>query len=971
MGALPRPDVPPGGQRDLIDALHDLHHHAGWPSLRALAREAGCSHTTVSAVFSSPRLPSWGTLELLVEALHGDTDHFHDLWLAASTPDGQRPASVARIAGRRDELAAVRHHLETGTGLLLVTGEAGIGKTALVTTAADAVRDHVLVPTGHCLPLSSEAPMLPLVEVLSAMHEHRDGSWLGEALADLPAYVPAALAALLPGLGAAVPGPVDGFARQRLFTAVKETLTALARLRPFGILVEDLHWADTSTLDLLEHLTAGHICFPILGTWRTDDPTIPEYRTEWLLRVRRLSSTAVVTLGVLDPEETAEQLRLLFGTMPDPTAAARIHARTHGQPLFTEQLAAHEGEDLPGPLAQLLDRRLLGLDGPARDAVRVLGVAGRALDEHLLAAAGGLAPDATASALRTLRERRLLSEPATHGFELRHPLLGEAVRRGLLPSEASETSRRLATALAERPDSNAAEVAAHWRAAQCPAEELAWQVRAASTASGRLAHREAADHWIRALSLLSADTTLVGDPAPTRSDVRTAALECLDLAGATEVAVGITERALAEDDLSPMERADLLRRSALYAGRFDNAADIALLDEATAIYRALPVSDGLVHTLDLKATALEWHGRLDEAALVLAEAEAALALLPGSPLRRGLEARLGWLEIVTGHPEKGLQHLASATGRRPDGPEPQRDVFVGVMHSDALLMLCRPPGEVAEAARPGLESARTWHVLIGMRHTLVINVSAGWRRAGRPATALDVVTEEAQLLPEHLTGPLDLERAALAMLDGRCDEARELVLQRAEDPDCRPLSFHFQDCLAVIELWLQQPDRALRRLLAMAGDEPSKGPGELGCFACHLARAAADLAARERTSLEGRRILERDVRAAVSRLALDPFAENAVPSDRVARATWEAELARLGLSETVEHWVVAAAAWQAAGRPHDAAYCRWRAAQVAMDTRQAALATKLLRRATREAREHVPLLRAIEKTAAGARRALD
>ncbi len=86
MSALPRPDLPPGPHRDLSVALHELHHRAGWPSLRALAGEAGVSHTTVSKAFSSPTLPTWGTLELLVEAMRGDTGQFHDLWLSAAGP---------------------------------------------------------------------------------------------------------------------------------------------------------------------------------------------------------------------------------------------------------------------------------------------------------------------------------------------------------------------------------------------------------------------------------------------------------------------------------------------------------------------------------------------------------------------------------------------------------------------------------------------------------------------------------------------------------------------------------------------------------------------------------------------------------------------------------------------------------------------------------------------------------------------
>ena len=164
MGELPRPDVPPGPRRDLVAALHDLHHRAGWPSLRTLAREAGCSHTTVSNIFSSPRLPPWGVLELLVEAMDGETADFHQLWLASGEPVMPTRTTAARIAGRRDELLAVRRHLDSGTGLLLVTGEAGIGKTALVTAAAAVT--ETFVATGASRPLSREVPLLPVADLL-------------------------------------------------------------------------------------------------------------------------------------------------------------------------------------------------------------------------------------------------------------------------------------------------------------------------------------------------------------------------------------------------------------------------------------------------------------------------------------------------------------------------------------------------------------------------------------------------------------------------------------------------------------------------------------------------------------------------------------------------------------------------------------------------------------------------------------
>ena len=137
MGALPSPDLPPGAHQDMARALHDLHHRAGWPSLRSLARRTGVSHTTVSKVLSGSGLPPWGTVELLVEAMGGDRSEFHARWLAASSTDDEaaRPPSPG-IAGRRAELAVVRDHLDGDGGLLVVTGEAGIGKSTLVDAAA-------------------------------------------------------------------------------------------------------------------------------------------------------------------------------------------------------------------------------------------------------------------------------------------------------------------------------------------------------------------------------------------------------------------------------------------------------------------------------------------------------------------------------------------------------------------------------------------------------------------------------------------------------------------------------------------------------------------------------------------------------------------------------------------------------------------------------------------------------------------
>ncbi|WP_166351890.1 ATP-binding protein [Phytoactinopolyspora limicola] len=168
MGELPRPTVADTALAALFDALHRLHHEAGWPSLRTMAREVGCSHTTVAAAFSEPRAPRWGLLELIVETLGGDTSYFHRLWLDATTPphhvaDLQAsgsggvvggsppphdlPADVSAFTGRADQLQGLDRLLEpdgaaASVGVCAISGTAGVGKTALAVHWAHRVVDR-------------------------------------------------------------------------------------------------------------------------------------------------------------------------------------------------------------------------------------------------------------------------------------------------------------------------------------------------------------------------------------------------------------------------------------------------------------------------------------------------------------------------------------------------------------------------------------------------------------------------------------------------------------------------------------------------------------------------------------------------------------------------------------------------------------------------------------------------------------
>ena len=185
MGQLLQPELKPGPHRDLVDALHRLHDEAGQPSLRAISRRAGCSHTTVSHLFSHPRLPAWSLLEMVVTAIGGDPADFRDLWLAA-TADGARhlPPPARTIAGRRAELLVVRRHLEAGRGLLVVTGEPGIGKTTLLAAASQQVSTFVARAGG--LPILADAPFALVSDVMRRVWLDDGGRWFGEALGRCP-----------------------------------------------------------------------------------------------------------------------------------------------------------------------------------------------------------------------------------------------------------------------------------------------------------------------------------------------------------------------------------------------------------------------------------------------------------------------------------------------------------------------------------------------------------------------------------------------------------------------------------------------------------------------------------------------------------------------------------------------------------------------------------------------------------------
>ena len=978
MSALPRPDLPPGPHRDLVDALHDLHHRAGWPSLRALAADTGVSHTTVSKAFSSPSLPAWGTLELLIEALSGDLGTFHEQWLTASTPRAEEAQPAPRIAGRRTELATVRRHLEGGSGLLLVTGEAGIGKTKLVTTAAQTAEGYVA--KGHCLPLSTEVPFLPLVDVLRGIHDHDDGRWLKEALGECPDYMREALARLVPELGSPE-GPLvadDPWGRQRLFVSTAAVLRSLAATGTLSLLFEDLHWADSGTLDLVQHLLSGSPPLAMVGTWRDRDPGVAPHTTAGFERLVRHPAVAVLPLAPLDRDGTAEHLGLMAGRPPTAELVDHVHRRSGGIPFFSEQLVSSgaDPDELPPVLSKLLDRRLDALDGDAWVVVRLLAVADRPLGSPALARASGVDPTSLSGVLHLLQRDRLVRSAGQDLVALHHPLLAEAIRKRLIGVESMLTHRAIADVLAEE-DGEPGEIARHWAAVGDDEQELRWRVRAARRSQTRSAWPLERVEWSRVLELWPPGTTLLTDPPVSLGEVYDRAILLAEIAADVSRGLALAHRA-AELDLPASERAALLSRAGGYEVAIgDPAQGIEWLTEAIRLAEPSASGTVLADTLVRRGMNLAHRGRFAEAEQDLDRAHE-LARESGDPLhlRRTL-SKVAWLQGVRGRIDLALERAAEGWSIAVEDPDPFADLLSAIDHTDLLLHAEQPPEALLEVAAGPLEASDRWGIDPYAASVLRWNLCESLLRAGAVASAGAVVDPHTEGEIGEVDHALHLARACVDTRRGRLEEALarfatvDRVLSHDEVRRSSPESINrAEDDLvyADAELWAARPADAARRLGARIPALLSTDWAlDAARFVRTQARATADLATSRRAGAAERAALRATLVDAVSAASHDPFGPAAVGRAAAAHAaTWRAEVARVAGTERTSDWVGAATEWDRLTRPHDAAYCRWRAAQVSLREGQGTIAARLLKRAASDAREHVPLSEAIATTAAGA-----
>ena len=358
----------------------------------------------------------------------------------------------AAFVGRDRHIAALlddaREVLSEGARAVLVRGEAGVGKTRLVT---EYLRNAPLGThmVGGCVESGTDAvAFAPVTSVLRPLtREHA------------PTPVEAReLARILPELGEVSTVPDDG--RTRLFESV---LTFLERCAEAGdgtrpgltVVLEDLHWADASTRDLLLFLlrNLGRAPLQIVVTVRTDDV----HRTHPLRRLVpdmvRLPRVGTADLGPLDVAEVSAQVASLRGRAPADAEAELLHERSGGNPLFVEALLTGGGDGgvggLPEGPRELMLRRVEVLSATARGILGTAALIGTRVPHSLLAAAAeraGLGEQDLDTALREAVDARVLHVDGD-GYAFGHALLAEAVQEDLLPGERVRAHRRLIDAL--------------------------------------------------------------------------------------------------------------------------------------------------------------------------------------------------------------------------------------------------------------------------------------------------------------------------------------------------------------------------------------------------------------------------------------------------------------------------------------------------------------------------------------------
>ncbi|MFH9213342.1 ATP-binding protein [Streptomyces globisporus] len=479
------------------------------------------------------------------------------------------------LFGRDHPAGVLRSEIARATdshgGLVLVTGEAGIGKSTLVTDAAhEARRRGALVVGGSCWDSDNTPGYWPWVQILrglrrsatatewAAAQEASDGR-LAVLLGDPAAVATGGPHGGEPGAEAGAPGDTsptggdwtgggppgwgssEGAEAFGVFDAVTTALVTVSQSRPLVVVLNDLHSADPASLRLLE-FAAQHAWFErllLIGTYRDVEVEAPGHPLQQLILPLVSRAAATLTLTGLGRDEVGALMTVTTGREPAPQLVDEVHRRTGGNPFFVEQTARlwHSGSPvstIPPGVREAVRQRLALLPEPVVSLLTSAALLGREFRRQVLAVVHGAPVPHVDRLLESAVVARVVVPRPSGQYAFAHDLLRETLYASLDDAEARERHAAAVRALdAHGGLGDAVPPGALARHAHLAGDALKRDRRldlllaAARYASGRLADEEAAGHYRRALAVASDESGAAGRGP----DLRRAVLIGLDLAG--------------------------------------------------------------------------------------------------------------------------------------------------------------------------------------------------------------------------------------------------------------------------------------------------------------------------------------------------------------------------------------------------------------------------------------------------------
>ncbi|MEU4242442.1 AAA family ATPase [Actinoplanes sp. NPDC026619] len=881
------------------------------------------------------------------------------------TPDPPRMLSPTFV-GRAAELSMLRESMAWAqggvAGSVLLGGEAGVGKSRLLREfAAQAAAAGATVLSGSCIDLGTgDLPYAPLIEAFRRLVRDRGVT----AVRDLAGEAYDELAGLVPFLGepatpAAAPSP------SRLFAAVLRLLDCLGAEGPAVLIVEDLHWADRSTLDLLTYLTRslGEERVLLLVSCRTSDLPPSHPLRPFLVELGMIRQVRRIELSRFDADELRSFLGGLLGGPAGFELVQLVFEMSDGNAFFAEEIAVAAAltsgpagpsgpavRQLPHSLRDLVLSRVELLGDDAREVLRAAATAGRRVSHRLLALVCELPGRRLVAALRECVDQHVLvTDLADDTYVFRHALARETVHQSLLPGERLHLHAQLATVLeSDRALSYAqdlslsAELAYHWFEAGDLPKALNASVRAGDDAVAVQAYAEAERQYDRVIDLWPRVSDPVGVAGVSHERILARAADAARWQGHVDRAVDRIRDALSEVDLTvqPIRAAELSERLGRYLWE---SGDLPGCQAAYRLARALlaphqPSALAAKILAELAGTELIT-GRYS-AGLALAEEAVALSRTVGAVAEEGLALNfVGLGRTLLGRPDDGVTELRRAVAIAETGGRLE-DLHRAYGNLSFALESAGRLAESVTAALAGLERVRRFGVDRASGNALLLNnatsalVQLGrWTEAEK--LAQDAIDRQAAaavaVFPHVILAQIGIARGATAEAAAHLATARGLLTENPESHVAGPLY------AAAAELALWQRDTAAARsavrdgLAAIGGAEDTAQILRL----CALGlRAEADEHARATDRARGATAADADSAERVRALAdRATGAESGVLLPETAALSRLVRVERDRFQHTVRagQWTEVAGCWMAIGCRYAAAYAFWREAEHALD----------------------------------------